>query len=276
MVYQIGSRSSRFKAILLYVGSSLICCCATALLIKSGSQYGADNIFSAVDRFFLILIFIAYSSLISPILLNWALKDLTISPIWKGFASALSLVTILLLINAFPLFLYITLVFLLFGWLTLPLFLRFRGRNIARPRLFNRLLLTGTILIIISTPYHWWVREGFPGRFSSMQSRHEWALNTFRWSYSKAIQVVNQCPTITENLGEIRAIAPTEGRNYSTTGWADPTQYGFTLEILGSEKTGTVEVSNSFSNINNAEISPPSLIIRKNIFNSEIIPVQCP
>ncbi|MBE9099574.1 hypothetical protein [Vacuolonema iberomarrocanum] len=261
----------RLRKFLPYAGSSFICFCATVLLLQAGSAYGADNTFSAIDRSFSILLFVLYSSLVAPILLGLALRNLTIHSVWRFFAPALSLSITLIAINAFPL--RYVLGFFISSWLVSLIFFFFRTRRVAKIGLLcNRFLALGIILTIISIPYHWWVREGFPGKYASMQSRHEWALDTFVWSYSQATQVVNNCPDLVEHLGEIQQIAPTEGRNYSINHWADPTVYGFTLEVVGTRETGIIEVSKGY--IGSAEISPPELVIPRRIFGAKVIPIS--
>ncbi|MBE9099575.1 hypothetical protein [Vacuolonema iberomarrocanum] len=196
---------------------------------------------------------------------------MTIQPIWKFFAPILSLNVTLLAINAFPL--SYVLGFFVSGWLASFIFFFFKNRRIAKIGLLcNRFLVLGIILTIISVPYHWWMRAGFPGKYASMQSRQEWALDTFRRGYPQAILVVNNCPDLVEHLGEIQQIAPTEGRNYYIGYLGGVSEYGFTLEVVGARETGIIEISKGLGGP--AEISPPELVIPRRIFGARVIPIS--
>jgi hypothetical protein len=95
------------------------------------------------------------------------------------------------------------------------------------------------VLLLISpilTPKH-----GFPGADQPLQVRHQWAETKFGKDYQQAVAFLQQCQGIQPIVGTITGIAPTRGKNYSTSGSGE-TVGRFTLEVQGNRGKGVAEI----------------------------------
>jgi hypothetical protein len=95
------------------------------------------------------------------------------------------------------------------------------------------------VLLLISpilTPKH-----GFPGADQPLQVRHQWAETKFGKDYQQAVAFLQQCQGIQPIVGTITGIAPTRGKNYSTSGSGE-TVGRFTLEVQGNRGKGVTEI----------------------------------
>lgn len=86
----------------------------------------------------------------------------------------------------------------------------------------------------------------FPGRFASMQARHEWGLTTLSNSYKTVADGLKTCSLITNRIGNVRAVAPTAGANwigsYDESG--NGNVYGsFVIELTGDKGAGVARVT---------------------------------
>ncbi len=96
--------------------------------------------------------------------------------------------------------------------------------------------------LLIATLF-WVHNNDFPTNFASAEARQQWACTEFS-AYSSVVQEIRSCQPLTVRLGEIKTVAPTWGRNFTTS---DPGSSGhngeFTLQLIGKKGTGTANFS---------------------------------
>ena len=86
----------------------------------------------------------------------------------------------------------------------------------------------------------------FPGRFASMQARHEWGIATLSNSYETVADGLKTCSLITNRIGNVRAVAPTAAANW--IGSFDESGNGnalgsFVIELTGDKGAGVARVT---------------------------------
>lgn len=111
----------------------------------------------------------------------------------------------------------------------------------------KRLIMSLTGFLLIVSPWLLSIRGlSFP-RFSSIETRHKWALETFDHSkykpYSKAGEFIRNSPLIISQAGSNIVFAPAaNGRNMITNG-IDGSMAYFTLETKGDKGKGICRIS---------------------------------
>ncbi len=123
-------------------------------------------------------------------------------------------------------------------------FVRMKSNSKLRVLLFRALIPSLLALTLI-----WLHHSSFPGVRASAQLRQQWAYREFN-RYDGVVDTIKTCQPITERVGSVKFVAPTQGRNYVVS---DPGSSGhsgeLTLEVIGEKSVG---VANSSFHIDTA------------------------
>ncbi len=102
-------------------------------------------------------------------------------------------------------------------------------------------LLTLTLILLHNS--------SFPGVKASAQVRQQWASREF-YRYNEVVDTIKTCKPITERVGSVKFVAPTQGKNYVVSDPGSSSHGGeLTLEVIGDKSVG---VANSSFHIDTA------------------------
>ncbi|HEY9694875.1 MAG TPA: hypothetical protein V6D15_21965 [Oculatellaceae cyanobacterium] len=110
---------------------------------------------------------------------------------------------------------------------------------------FNLRVLLFRVLMpsLLALTLIWLHNSSFPGVMASAQVRQQWAYREFR-GYNGVVDTIKTCQPITERVGSVKFVAPTQGRNYVIS---DPGSSGhsgeLTLEVIGEKSAGVANSS---------------------------------
>ncbi len=100
-------------------------------------------------------------------------------------------------------------------------------------------LLRLVVPALLITTLFWVHNNDFPTNFASAEARQQWAYAEFS-DYKSVVQEIRSCQPLTARLGEIKTVAPTWGRNFTTYDLGSSGHNGeFTLQLIGTKGTGT-------------------------------------
>lgn len=126
------------------------------------------------------------------------------------------------------------------------------GRRQLRRRIGVPLLLILSLFFFTYT--------GFPGAHATTEVRDKWGIKTFpglldrEGSLYAGVSAFQGCKPIVDRVGEIQAVAPTEGPNFFSSDFGSNHSQGeFTLEVVGSKGTGIANYE--YSNFNSVSFT---------------------
>ncbi|BAY08479.1 hypothetical protein NIES2098_16390 [Calothrix sp. NIES-2098] len=117
-----------------------------------------------------------------------------------------------------------------------------RESNFHRRVLLSRNLI-GWLVALLALTVIWMNNSSFPGITAASVVRQQWADKEFN-RYKEVVDTIKTCQPIIKQVGRVKYVAPTSGRNYVIS---DPGSSGhsgeFTLEVVGQKGVGVANFS---------------------------------
>ena len=97
------------------------------------------------------------------------------------------------------------------------------------------------------------IRSGFPGASAPVEVRQQWAMKEFR-DFNDVTKAIQRCPGIVDRIGQVKFVAPTDGRNYVFVEGGSGYHGEMTLEVVGDRATEAANLRIHLGSITSAGI----------------------